>query len=129
MLQAVEQNVTGIAQDRTSEHIEFVKEAAANIERALENIKSMEKKVEEKTKELKIEVDKKIKEAQISLQSKIEYAKDEIKEVSHKMHIDNLKMQSEVDERVTMINARVKEFEQVATDVKVRFETDCVSFF
>ena len=89
----------------------------------------MEMKVEERTKELKIEVDKKIKEAQISLQSKIEYAKDEIKEVSHKMHIDNLKMQSEVDERVTMINARVKEFEQVATDVKVRFETDCVSFF
>ena len=63
MLQAVEQNVTGIAQDRTSEHIEFVKEAAANIERALENIKSMEMKVEERTKELKIEVDKKIKEA------------------------------------------------------------------
>jgi hypothetical protein len=28
-----------------------------------------------------------------------------------------------------MINVRVKEFEEVATDVRIRFETDYVEFF
>ena len=79
--------------------------------------------------QLKNEVEQRLKEAIQTLNTKIEIAKDEIKEVSQKMHTDNIGMRSDVEAKVNEINERVKEFSQVATDVRIRFETDCVAFF
>lgn len=44
------------------------------------------------------------------MNTKIEIAKDEIREISQKMHTDNIGMRSEVEQRVNEINERVVEF-------------------
>jgi hypothetical protein len=70
----------------------------------------MEVSVDMKAIDLKDQVESKLKDAISSLNTKIEIAKDEIKDISHKMHTDNIGMRSEVEERVNEINERVVEF-------------------